>query len=77
LLAQTLDIPISAATWGNQAISTSNDESATAFNGQRGITVGHRRVPSVFTARDPAAEEPDPHTRQPVVGVYNVMTRNN
>lgn len=55
----------------NRAISASSDEATTPFNGQRGITVGHGRVPSVcqdegLAISHPAAEEPVPQTPQPV-----------
>ncbi|WP_078450386.1 MULTISPECIES: hypothetical protein, partial [Mycobacterium] len=65
---------------GNGTVDAAGNEAATAFNGQRGITVGHGRVPSgsgrgvwrflILPPKDPSSSHPD-HP-----GVYNVMTRN-
>ena len=65
---------------GNRTVHAARNQATTAFNRQRGITVGHGRVPSrsgrgvwrflILPPTDPSSPHPDR------VGVYNVMTRN-
>ena len=65
----------------DRAGSTALHQTATAFDGQRGITVGHGRVfpverteDVVFSILPPGDPSPSDHS---CVGVNNVMTRNN